>query len=76
MEGYGLVEELNAVVFENDGSVITLEATEDTSALLLSGRPLNEKVESYGPFVMNTQTEIMQALKDYQMGKMGVLIED
>ena len=76
LEGYGLVEELNAVVFENDGSAITLEATEDTSALLLSGIPLNEKVESYGPFVMNTQTEIMQALKDYQMGKMGVLIED
>nr|MBP8248966.1 hypothetical protein [Chitinophagales bacterium] len=32
--------------------------------------------ESYGPFVMTSQTEIMQALRDYQMGKMGVLIEE
>ena len=30
----------------------------------------------YGPFVMNTQTEIMEAMRDYQMGKMGVLIEE
>ena len=39
------------------------------------GEPLNEKVVSYGPFVMNTQTQIMEAMRDYQMGKMGVLIE-
>jgi hypothetical protein len=37
---------------------------------------LNEDVVSYGPFVMNTQTQIMEAMRDYQMGKMGVLIED
>jgi len=33
-------------------------------------------VKSYGPFVMNTQTEIMEALKDAQVGKMGVLVEN
>jgi redox-sensitive bicupin YhaK (pirin superfamily) len=44
--------------------------------LLVSGEPLNEKVVSYGPFVMNSQTEIMEAMRDYQMGKMGVLIEN
>jgi redox-sensitive bicupin YhaK (pirin superfamily) len=33
-------------------------------------------MKSYGPFVMNSQTEIMTALKDSQMGKMGVLIEE
>jgi redox-sensitive bicupin YhaK (pirin superfamily) len=32
-------------------------------------------VESYGPFVMNNQTEIMEAMRDYQMGKMGYLVE-
>jgi quercetin 2,3-dioxygenase len=37
---------------------------------------LNEPVVSHGPFVMNTQTQIMEAMRDYQMGKMGVLIED
>jgi hypothetical protein len=42
----------------------------------MTGKPLDEKVASYGPFVMNSQTEIMEAMRDYQMGKMGVLIED
>jgi len=76
IEGYGFVEGLNAVVFRNDGKGISIDALEDTRALLMSGLPLNEKVESYGPFVMNSQTEILQAMRDYQMGKMGVLIEE
>ena len=76
IEGYGLAEAFHAVVFNNDGEGITVEALEDTRALLMSGEPLNEKVESYGPFVMNSQSEILQAMRDYQMGKMGVLIED
>ena len=76
VEGFGLVEELHLVHFNNDGDGITLEGIEDTRILLLSGQPLNEEVVSYGPFVMNTQTQIMEAMRDYQMGKMGVLIED
>ena len=35
--------------------------------------PLNEPVATYGPYVMNTQTEIMEAMRDYQNGKMGFL---
>lgn len=76
LEGFGLVDGLNAVVFKKDGDGITIEALEDTRVLLLSGEPLNEEVVSYGPFVMNTQTQIMEAMRDYQMGKMGVLIEE
>jgi redox-sensitive bicupin YhaK (pirin superfamily) len=76
IEGFGLVDGLNAIVFKKDGEGIAIEALEDTRVLLLSGEPLNEEVVSYGPFVMNTQTQIMEAMRDYQMGKMGVLIEE
>jgi quercetin 2,3-dioxygenase len=76
VEGFGMVEELHIVHFKNDGEGITLEGLEDTRILLLSGLPLNEPVVSHGPFVMNTQTQIMEAMRDYQMGKMGILIEE
>lgn len=61
--------------FNNDGDEITVEAYEDTRAILLAGAPINEQISTYGPFVMNTQAEIMQALHDYQSGKMGTLVE-
>lgn len=61
------------VSFEQDGEYITFEAVEDSNVLILSGEPINEKVTSWGPYVMNTQTEIMEALRDYQQGKMGYL---
>lgn len=76
VDGYGLVEELHLVHFKNDGEGISLEAVKETRVLLMSGKPLGEKVVSHGPFVMNTQTQILEAMRDYQMGKMGVLIEE
>lgn len=74
--GYGVAEGLHAVLFKQDGEGITIEAQEDTRILLLSGKPLNEKMVHHGPFVMNTQTQILEAMRDYQMGKMGILIEE
>ena len=76
VSGFGLVEELHLIHFSNDGEAIEVEGLEDTRILFLSGEPLHEQVVSYGPFVMNNQTQIMEAMRDYQMGKMGVLIED
>ncbi len=76
VEGYGLVEGLHQVVFNQDGEGITLTAKQDTRALLLAGKPLEEPVVANGPFVMNNETEIMQAMRDYQMGKLGILIEE
>ena len=75
VDGFGLVEEFHIVHFKNDGEGISIQAMEDTRVLFLTGLPLNEEVVSHGPFVMNTQTQIMEAMRDYQMGKMGVLIE-
>jgi redox-sensitive bicupin YhaK (pirin superfamily) len=76
IDGYGLTEGLNAVVFANDGDGISFTALEDTRLLLMSGEPLNEKVVAQGPFVMNNETQILEAIRDYRMGKMGILIED
>jgi redox-sensitive bicupin YhaK (pirin superfamily) len=76
LDKYGLVEGHHAVLFKQDGEGIALEAKRDTRMLLMSGEPIGEPVVSHGPFVMNTQTEILEAMRDYQLGKMGVLIED
>ncbi|MBS1957766.1 MAG: pirin family protein [Cyanobacteria bacterium SZAS-4] len=63
------------VLFGNDGDHACLQASdfEPVSLLLLGGLPLGEPVARYGPFVMNTQKEIVQALHDYQNGRMGVI---
>lgn len=76
LDGYGLVDGLHAVRFASDGEGIAFEALEDTRLLLMSALPLEEEVVSHGPFVMNTQTQVLEAMRDYQMGKMGVLIEE
>ena len=66
-----------ALHFNNDGDGITLTGkAERTRILLLSGRPLGAPVAQHGPFVMNTQTEILEAMRDYQMGKMGFYVEE
>lgn len=61
---------------EMEGNTYEFQADTEIIALVLAGKPLNEKVEKYGPFVMNSQTEIMEALRDANMGKMWVLIEE
>jgi len=63
------------VIFDNDGDQIEMrvasDATEPMQLLLLAGVPINEPVVRYGPFVMNTEEEIHQAMRDYQSGRMG-----
>lgn len=61
------------VTFNQDGDIIKIEAKKESVLLVLSGEPIKEKVAQYGPYVMNTQTEIMEAMRDFQQGKMGYL---
>ncbi len=61
------------ITFNQDGDSIELEANKESTVLVLSGMPINEKIAQYGPYVMNTQTEIMEAMRDFQQGKMGYL---
>jgi quercetin 2,3-dioxygenase len=63
----------NLALLERDGEELTVEALEDGVFLLMSGEPINEPIAQYGPFLMNTQAEIAQAIDDYQQGKFGYL---
>ena len=66
------VDARHMVVYGDDGDTVTFAAG-DTSLdlLLIGGVPLNEPIVRYGPFVMNTEEEIRQAVVDYQTGRMG-----
>lgn len=57
------------VLFHRDGDMIRFRASRDSRIILLAGVPLNEPVVQYGPFVMNSQEEIEQALRDYSSGQ-------
>lgn len=62
------------VTFEKGGDAIELDAGENgATVLLLSGTPINEPIVGYGPFVMNTEGEIRQAILDFNAGKFGQL---
>lgn len=61
------------VLFGQEGEEIAVVAGADSKVLLLSGEPIQEPIASYGPFVMNTQAEIREAIMDYNLGKFGVL---
>lgn len=66
----------NLIWFENDSEDIEITGLEDSRVMLLAGKPINEKIATYGPFVLNTEEELNQAILDFQAGKMGSLKED
>lgn len=68
MKGEALLAQM-----DEKGESISLEADTDSTVLLLAGKPIDEPVASYGPFVMNTEDEIRQAIADYRAGRMGRL---
>ncbi|EBQ5939675.1 pirin family protein, partial [Salmonella enterica subsp. enterica serovar Enteritidis] len=59
------------MILDGTDGTILLEATEDAVVLFLSGEPVDEPVVGYGPFVMNSEQEIREAIEDFNSGRFG-----
>jgi redox-sensitive bicupin YhaK (pirin superfamily) len=63
------------MVLSRSGAGVDIAASVDSQVLLLAGQPINEPVFGYGPFVMNTREEIVQAFEDFNAGKFGQIAQ-
>ncbi|MFI8033987.1 pirin family protein [Acinetobacter sp. ABJ_C3_5] len=65
------IEAPSLVVLSREDIEFSLKAQQDSKFLILTGQPLNEPIEGYGPFVMNSKAEIVEAVRDFNSGKFG-----
>ena len=71
VNGTEVAREAQLVTLAREGRDVAIEANTDATVLLLSGEPIDEPIVGYGPFVMNTQEEISQAMADFNGGRFG-----
>jgi redox-sensitive bicupin YhaK (pirin superfamily) len=71
VNGDAIAREAQFVLLDRTGGAVRLEANSDAKLLILSGAPIDEPVVMHGPFVMNTDREIRQAMIDFQSGRFG-----
>ncbi|PAT32848.1 quercetin 2,3-dioxygenase [Vandammella animalimorsus] len=71
VNGEKVLRKAEMATLSHEGSGVTIEANADTKVLLLAGEPIDEPVVGYGPFVMNSQAEIAEAIRDFNSGKFG-----
>ena len=63
--------EAEMVMLDRNGGSATIDASSDAIVLVLTGEPINEPIAGYGPFVMNSEAEIRQAVDDFNSGRFG-----
>lgn len=72
LDGQAVPVQRMAILANDPGADgVRIEAGEDARVLLIAGQPLGEPIAQYGPFVMNTEAEIYQAIQDFRSGKLG-----
>ena len=71
VNGATIAREAQAVVLDRAGADATLQANGDAKVLLLAGKPIDEPIVGQGPFVMNSEAEIEQAVRDFKSGLFG-----
>ena len=71
LNGSQSIEAPSLVVLSREEIDFSLKAEQDSKFLILTGQPLNEPIEGYGPFVMNSQAEIVEAVRDFNSGNFG-----
>ncbi|HWS78522.1 MAG TPA: pirin-like C-terminal cupin domain-containing protein, partial [Thermomonas sp.] len=71
INGETVLREKQMATLSTAGTGVAIEANNGAKLLLLAGEPIDEPVVGYGPFVMNTQQEIIEAIADFNGGKFG-----
>jgi len=71
INGEDIVREAQFAVMDPKAGEVLVEANNDVTLLVLSGEPLNEPVVGHGPFVMNSEAEIAEAIDDFNSGRFG-----
>ncbi len=74
VNGTEVARDAQMVLLDRAGTDVVVEAQTDATLVVLSGEPIDEPIVGYGPFVMNTQAEIRQAIDDFNSGRFGRMV--
>lgn len=76
MQAEWYAEDHQWATLSEEAEELHIRAIRDSHLLVMAAQPLRDPIAWNGPFVMNTETQLLEAMRDYQMGKMGILVEE